>query len=77
MADSAPQAKLGPWYTTGPLKAQAFGDVFFPEKGVDLTAKDPAGQPLWTAHPEWAVRLPAFVFAVLGIDVSFPHDHHR
>ena len=45
--------KLGPWYTTGPLKAQAFGDVFFPEKGVDLAAKSPAGEALWSARPQW------------------------
>jgi formylglycine-generating enzyme required for sulfatase activity len=47
------QVKLGPWYTTGPLKAPAFSDVLFPEKGVDLSAKNPAGQPLWTPRPEW------------------------
>ena len=50
----AAAVKLGPWYTTGPLKAQAFNEVFFPEKGVDLTAKNPAGQPLWTPQPQWA-----------------------
>ena len=48
--------KLGPWYTTGPLKAQAFGDVFFPEKAIDLAAKAADGKPLWTAHPEWSDR---------------------
>jgi len=45
--------KLGPWYTTGPLKAQAFGDVLFPEEGVDLSAKSPAGEPLWMPRPQW------------------------
>ena len=54
MAWAAPTAvKLGPWYTTGPLKAPAFSDVLFPEKGVDLSAKGPAGQPLWTPRPQW------------------------
>jgi hypothetical protein len=50
---ATPQVKLGPWYTTGSLKAQAFGDALFPEKGVDLSAKSPAGEPLWMARPQW------------------------
>jgi formylglycine-generating enzyme required for sulfatase activity len=50
---ATPQVKLGPWYTTGSLKAQAFGDALFPEKGVDLSAKSPAGKPLWMARPQW------------------------
>jgi len=50
---ATPPVKLGPWYTTGPLKAQAFGDALFPEKGVDLSAKNPAGEPLWTPRPQW------------------------
>jgi len=52
MADT-PQVKLGPWYTTGPLKVQAFGDAMFPEKGVDLAAKGPAGEVLWSQRPQW------------------------
>ncbi|MCX6878980.1 MAG: hypothetical protein NTW21_35000, partial [Verrucomicrobia bacterium] len=47
------QVKLGSWYTSGPLKAQAFNEVLFPEKGVDLTAKNPAGAALWTPQPQW------------------------
>ena len=50
---ATPHVKLGPWYTTGPLKAQAFGDVLFPEKGVDLSAKSPTGEPLWMPRPQW------------------------
>ena len=57
------QVKLGPWHTSGPLKAQAFADGFFPEKGIDLAAKAADGKALWTAHPEWsdgkAQELPA------------------
>jgi hypothetical protein len=49
-----PRVTLGVWHTTGPLKAQAFGDALFPEKGVDLSAKSPAGQPLWTPRPQWS-----------------------
>jgi formylglycine-generating enzyme required for sulfatase activity len=48
-----PQVKLGVWHTTGPLKAQAFSDALFPEKGVDLSTKGPAGEPLWTPRPQW------------------------
>ncbi|MBX7258664.1 MAG: SUMF1/EgtB/PvdO family nonheme iron enzyme [Candidatus Hydrogenedentes bacterium] len=44
--DGAPV--LGPWYITAPLKASAFSDSFFPEQGIDLGAKSPEGQPLWT-----------------------------
>ena len=50
---AAPKIKLGTWYTTGPLKAPAFSDALFPEKGVDLAAKNPAGQPLWTPRRQW------------------------
>lgn len=39
--------KLGPWYTTGPLKVKGFGDAQFPEKGIDLGAKGPNGKPAW------------------------------
>jgi len=46
--------KLGDWYATGPLKAKAFDEVLFPEKGVDLAAKDPGGKPLWQQHSGWA-----------------------
>ena len=45
--------KLGPWHTTGPLKARSFSDELFPEKGIDLTAKDPQGRSLWQGKPGW------------------------
>ena len=47
------QLQLGPWHTTGPLPVQAFNQAMFPEQGVDLTAKNPAGQALWTPQPQW------------------------
>lgn len=50
---ATPEVKLDLWYTTGSLKAQAFGDALFPEKGVELSAKSPAGEPLWTPCPQW------------------------
>ena len=37
--------ELGPWHTSGPLKASSFAESFFPEQGVDLQAKSPDGQP--------------------------------
>jgi len=45
-------AKLGRWFTTGPLKAKGFSDALFPEQGVDLDAKGPDHQPLWQPRPE-------------------------
>jgi len=45
-------AKLGPWFTTGPLKANGFSDALFPEQGVDLDAKGSDNQPLWQQKPE-------------------------
>ncbi|MFA6244384.1 MAG: hypothetical protein WC655_25800, partial [Candidatus Hydrogenedentales bacterium] len=39
---------LGPWHITAPLKAAAFTDTFFPEQGVNLDAKSPEGEALWT-----------------------------
>lgn len=53
MAANPPQVNSGPWFTTGPLKVQAFGEAMFPEQGVDLAAKGPNGEALWTSHPEW------------------------
>jgi formylglycine-generating enzyme required for sulfatase activity len=50
---ASPKIVLGPWHTTGPLAAKGFGDSLFPEKGIDLKAKGPAGAALWQAHPEW------------------------
>jgi formylglycine-generating enzyme required for sulfatase activity len=44
---------LGPWHTTGPLKAKGFNDPLFPEQVVDLAAKDEKGQPVWSQHSEW------------------------
>ncbi|MBN2473822.1 MAG: SUMF1/EgtB/PvdO family nonheme iron enzyme [Pirellulales bacterium] len=46
--------ELGPWYTTGPLKAKAFDEAMFPEEGIDLQAKDSDGKPLWQQGPGWA-----------------------
>jgi len=43
---------LGVWYSSGPLKVEKFSDAAFPEKGVDLNAKED-GQLLWQKHPEW------------------------
>ncbi len=45
---------FGPWYATVPLKAKGFDDALFPEQAVELAAKDDAGQPIWSEHPEWA-----------------------
>ncbi|MCF7674001.1 MAG: SUMF1/EgtB/PvdO family nonheme iron enzyme [Akkermansiaceae bacterium] len=60
---ATPQVKFGPWYTTGPLPAQAFNEALFPEQGVDLAAKNAAGKALWTPQPQWtdgrAQELPA------------------
>ena len=46
--------ELGPWYTSGPLKASSFAESFFPEQGVDLQAQSPEGQPRWRPRPDWA-----------------------
>jgi formylglycine-generating enzyme required for sulfatase activity len=46
--------ELGPWHTSGPLKASSFAESFFPEQGVDLQAKSPEGQPRWRPRPDWA-----------------------
>lgn len=46
--------ELGPWHTTGWLKANNFSDVLFPEDGVDLKAKKENGKGLWTKNTEWA-----------------------
>ena len=50
----AEDVKLGPWYTTGHLDAKQFSDALFPEQGIDLGAKDPAGQPRWRKTSGWA-----------------------
>jgi formylglycine-generating enzyme required for sulfatase activity len=47
------QFDLGPWYTTGQFRAQRFDQAFFPESGVDLTARDAAGQPAWKQGDDW------------------------
>ncbi len=44
---STAKIEMGPWYTTGALKGNGFADELFPENGVDLTAKDAGGKPLW------------------------------
>ena len=44
---------FGPWHTTGPLKSKEFAEALFPEKEVNLDAKDPTGKPLWFKHEGW------------------------
>jgi len=44
---------LGPWFTTGALKAEGFGHALFPEEGVDLQAKNAQDKRVWIAHSEW------------------------
>ncbi len=44
--------EMSPWYTTGPLAAESFSNVLFPEKGVDINVKDENEQQLWQANPE-------------------------
>ncbi len=41
------EVSMGPWYTTGPLPTESFGEALFPEQGVDLEAKGPDGKSLW------------------------------
>ncbi|MCX6922143.1 MAG: hypothetical protein NT154_02820, partial [Verrucomicrobia bacterium] len=53
LAAPPPKVNLGTWYTTGPLAAKDFNDSLFPEKGIDLKAKGPAGESLWVSHTEW------------------------
>ena len=43
----------GPWYVTAPQKVKTFETVCFPEKGVDLAARDNADKPLWQERPEY------------------------
>ncbi len=50
--------EFGPWYTTGPLDANGYTDAFFPEKGVDIEAKDPDGKPLWQEFPDPFAGIP-------------------
>jgi formylglycine-generating enzyme required for sulfatase activity len=42
------------WYTCGWIKADSFDQSFFPEKGVDLSAKHKNSKPVWQ-------RMPGFV----------------
>jgi formylglycine-generating enzyme required for sulfatase activity len=52
--EAARSLSLGPWYTTGPLKAAGFVDALFPEQDVDLTAKsNDDKRELWHKEPEW------------------------
>ncbi len=53
LATRAADLQLGPWYTSGPLKASSFAEGFFPEQGSDLQSATPEGQPRWRARPEW------------------------
>jgi formylglycine-generating enzyme required for sulfatase activity len=48
------QVQLGPWHTSGPLKAKDFGQALLPEREVNLEAKVADGKPMWTEHAEWA-----------------------
>ncbi|MFC1601334.1 SUMF1/EgtB/PvdO family nonheme iron enzyme [Candidatus Sumerlaeota bacterium] len=53
-AKSASVVEVGVWHATGPLAARNLSDVFFPEEGIDLEAKDSEGKSLWRKRPEWA-----------------------
>ena len=44
---------IGPWFATAPLPASNFSDALFPERGVDLEAKDSHGKPLWRERKVW------------------------
>jgi len=46
--------KFGPWYTTGPLSSDGFGDALFPENSVELDAVDEMGKALWQERSDWA-----------------------
>jgi formylglycine-generating enzyme required for sulfatase activity len=48
---SAVQA--GTWYATGCLPSREFDEVLFPERSVDLEARDEQGHPCWLPRPEW------------------------
>jgi hypothetical protein len=47
------QVRLSDWYSMGPLEAKDFSEALFPEKEVDITAKDANGEHLWRKHTEW------------------------
>ncbi|MBM3859223.1 MAG: hypothetical protein FJ395_06190 [Verrucomicrobia bacterium] len=49
----AANVSFGPWYATRPLKAKGFGEALFPERAVELAAKDENGAAIWSQHPEW------------------------
>lgn len=49
------------WYATRPLKVAGFSEALFPEKRVDLTAKDSNGRPLWSKHTEWSDGDPPWI----------------
>ncbi len=49
---TASPVTLGPWYATAPLPAK-FSDSLFPEKQVDLNARDERNRPLWRKHANW------------------------
>jgi len=44
---AAASVTLGPWFSSGPLKAAAFTEALFPEQGLALDAKTPDGKMLW------------------------------
>lgn len=47
-AEASAVVQESPWFTTGPLPAKSFGEVLFPEKGVDLEGRDAGGKrKLW------------------------------
>jgi formylglycine-generating enzyme required for sulfatase activity len=50
---AAASVTLGPWFSSGPLKAAAFTEALFPEQGVVLDAKAPDGKMLWHKFELW------------------------
>ncbi len=47
------QLKLSPWYRVGPIKAKSFKHALWPERKVDITAKNSKGNPVWQKHANW------------------------
>ncbi len=46
-------AVFGPWYVTNPFKMAASSDAFAPEQGIDINAKTPDGNPVWTIRNDF------------------------
>ncbi len=49
-----PRPELGPWWMAGPLEGEGFDAELFPERGVELSARDSGGEPLWHPRPDFA-----------------------